>query len=131
MPYREIRALAIGLALVGVVHAQSIPDERMKQKMADDFALIKRHAETYYPAITHATHLPEGVVIGFIVTRDLKVLDHSVALNPPAEGTSTADEVRKMFPGKRIAERSGGGGCFGGGKSKDPKWCVVFAELEK
>ena len=112
---------------VAIAQAQSTPEERMRQT----FEVIKQHAENYYPAITHAKQLPEGVVIGFIVSRDLEVLGHSVALDIPSEGTTTADEVRKMFPGKRIAERTGGGGCFGGGKSKEPKWCVVFAELEK
>ena len=131
MHLAKLAAFGIGLAFVAASWAQSVPDERMREKMQRDFALIKQHAQRYYPAITSASRLPDGVVIGLIVTRDLEVLGHSVALDILSEGTTTTDAVRKMFPDKRIADRTGGGGCFGGGKSKEPKWCVVFAELEK
>jgi hypothetical protein len=122
---RALMAALGVLTVAAVARAQSSPPE-----LPHTFAVIKQRAEYYYPAITHAVQLPDGIVIGFIVTHDLKVLGHSVAFNFP-EGTTTTDEVRSMFPGKRIAEHTGGGGCFGGRKSKEPRWCVAFAELEK
>ncbi|SRR5258706_5963977 len=124
MHLRVIVAALGVFAFVAATYAQS-PEERLRETSA----VIKRHTEHYYPAITTATHLPDGVVIGLIVTRDLKVLDHSVAFEIP-EGTSNTDEVRRMFPHKRIAERTGGGSCFGGRWANEPKYCVVYAELE-
>jgi hypothetical protein len=126
MLWRVLIAALGALAFVASTYAQSTPEERLRET----FAVIKRHTEHYYPAITTATHLPDGVVIGFVVTRDLEVLDHSVAFDFPEGGTS-ADEVRRMFPRKKIAERTGGAGCFGGRRADEPKYCVVFAELEK
>jgi hypothetical protein len=130
MRIRKMKTSLIGLAFLTAAYAQSPSEERMRQKLVDDFAVIKRHADALYPAITRATQLPPGLVIGLVVTRDLVVLDHSVAVGW-AEGVSSTDEMRVMFPGKSIAERTGGGGCFGGTKANEPKYCVVFAGLEK
>jgi len=119
------------VALFGMVVAASISNAQstFQEQMDKRLAIIKHHAEEYYPAITGATHLPDGVVIGFILTPNLEVLGHSVAFDLQV-GVSTTDELRKMFPAKKISG-IGGGACFGGGKPNEPKYCVAWGELEK
>jgi len=91
---------------------------------------VKQLAESYYPAIVRASRLPDGVLIGLIVTSEMRALQHSVAFDWP-EGSAHTAELSRMFPGQRIAESTGGAACFGGGKSGRPKYCVAWAELQR
>jgi hypothetical protein len=87
-------------------------------------------AREFYPAITEPGSAPDDLLIGFVISRDMKVLQHSVAIGK-GEGSVLA-QLRRMLPRAGIPERptSSGASCFGGFDStyaKYSRYCVTWA----
>ena len=118
--------IAIATSSVFVAFAQTSPQERAEREVA----AIKRLADLHYPAITRASNVPDDVVIGFLVDRDLRVIRHSSGFKAPSE-TLVSDELMRMFPDRKIRPEQGSGACFGTVKAKEPRYCVYWAEVDK
>lgn len=87
-------------------------------------------AREFYPAITEPGSTPEGLMVGLLISRDMKVLQHSVAIGI-SEGP-VLEQLRRMLPRAAIPERpvSSGASCFGGFDSQGAKYgryCVTWA----
>lgn len=87
-------------------------------------------ARDFYPAITEPGSVPAGLLLGFLISEDLKVRQHSAAISQ-AEG-SMLEQLRRMMPLAAIPERpaSSGASCFGGMDPK-AKYCVTWALVSK
>ncbi len=70
-------------------------------------------------------------MLGFLISEDLKVLQHSVAISE-VEG-SMLQQLRRMMPRAAIPERpmSSGATCFGGIDPNEAKYCVTWALVAK
>jgi hypothetical protein len=87
-------------------------------------------ARTYYPAMTNAKELPDGIILGFLVNRSGAVLAHTAALKG-ADGVSVPADLVRLFPGHAEEEfREHGAGCFGV-RPGEPRYCVEFATIAK
>ncbi|MBA2411335.1 MAG: hypothetical protein H0V63_00715 [Burkholderiaceae bacterium] len=86
-------------------------------------------AREFYPAMVEPGAAPEGLLLGFLISRDMKVLNHSVAIQTR---TPSMQELRRMFPRADIPDRTdNGASCFGGVNPKEAKYCVVWALVAK
>jgi hypothetical protein len=93
---RNLVAMLI-VCLVGASHAQErvmSPEEGAKFQ-----ARLRLLARTYYPALTSAKELPNGIVLGFLVDRSGAVLAHTAGMRGPT-GVSVPAELARMFPGR-------------------------------
>jgi len=121
------RAIMLSVVLwSAAVMAQLTPQERGERTISE----MKRLADAHYPAITRGRGLPDDMVIGFLVDRELKPLRHSVGFKG-AEGEPVGNSVAGMFPDQRVPIERGSAACFGTGKLKDPRYCVMWIEMDK
>ncbi len=91
---------------------------------------MKAWARELYPAITEPGSAPADLLIGFLISRDMKVLQHSVAIGR-FEGP-VLDHLRRMLPRAALPERpvASGASCFGGYDAqyvKYSRYCVTWA----
>jgi len=89
-------------------------------------------AQAHYPAITSAKQLPDGVLLAFLVDASGAVQEHTAGFaNPPP--VSVPAELHRLFPGysETELEANHGAACFGGLRTGEPKYCVVFARVAK
>ena len=119
--------ILVALTAMAAPLAAASADAPLPASVAADLAHVRQLADTYYPAITRAAERPEGLVLGFLLGPDGAPLRHSVAVGWP-DGTSTTDELRRMFPSEPVRTASGGGGCFGGRGKNVPRYCTAWAE---
>lgn len=83
-------------------------------------------AREFYPAMTEPGESPKGLLLGFLISHDMKVLKHSAAISQA--DTSMLHHLRRMLPQAGIPERStSGASCFGGINAKEAKYCVTWA----
>lgn len=83
-------------------------------------------AREFYPALTEPGVQPDGLLIGFLISSDMKVLKHSVKIAAP--GAPVTHELQRMFPQAGVPERTtSGASCFGGITPKEAKYCVCWA----
>jgi hypothetical protein len=124
---RNLAAILI-VCLVGVSHAQErlmSPEEGAKFQ-----ARLRGWARTYYPAMTSAKDLPNGIVFGFLVDRSGVVLAHTAGMKGP-DGVSVPAELARLFPGRGEDQfREHGAGCMGM-LPGEPGYCVYFATVAK
>jgi hypothetical protein len=116
------------VCLAGASHAQErimSPEDGAKFQ-----ARLRFLARTYYPALTSAKELPNGIVLGFLVDRSGAVLAHTAGMRDPT-GVSVLAELARMFPGRgedQFFEH--GAGCMGM-LPGEPGYCVYFATVGK
>jgi hypothetical protein len=124
---RNLAAMLI-VFLVGASHAQ---ERAMSSEDSAKFqARLRGLARTYYPAMTSAKELPNGIVLGFLVDRNGAVLAHTAGMRGPP-GVSVPAELARLFPGRgedQFLEH--GAGCTGM-LPGEPGYCVYFATVGK
>ena len=124
---RTLAALLI--AFSGLVHGQAqAPVRLMSSEEAGKFeARLRGWANAYYPALTSAKKLPDGLILGFLIDRSDTVLAHTVALRGP-DDVSVPDDLARLFPGHTADEfmSQHGAACFGV-RPDEPRYCVEFA----
>jgi hypothetical protein len=125
---RAMRVLAASalLAWASALPAQTPP----REKAGKSVEAARNLARVYYPAIASASRIPQGVFIGFLVDRQMKVLRHSSGFTSQPE-VLLSSELMRLFPDQAISPDAANGACFGGGDSKEPRYCVFWAEVEK
>lgn len=83
-------------------------------------------AREYYPAMVEAAATPNGLLLGFLVTRDMRVMKHSAAIT--TNDASMVQQLRRMLPQAGIPEgTTSGATCFGGLAASEAKYCVTWA----
>lgn len=102
------------------------PDEE-----AAHLAKVTGLAKTYYPGIVSDSRTLDGIVLGFLVTPEGRVLRHSAIRQSPPP-VAVADELKRMFPERNRADLVRNGfSCILDEKSQKKKYCVAFAEVRK
>ena len=87
-------------------------------------------AREFYPAITAPGSAPQGLLVGLLISRDMKVVNHSVAIATPS--AASLEELRRMFPRTDLTQvMDHGASCFGGINPNEAKYCVVWALVTK
>jgi hypothetical protein len=94
-------------------------------------AELRGWAETHYPAITSAKRLPDSLLLGFLVGPTGAVVEHSVGFKSPEGGNVSAELVRLFPKYSEAALRVNGAACFGGVRAGEPRYCVVFARVNR
>lgn len=95
---------------------------------------LTRWAREFYPSLVEPGSSPAGLRLGFLISKDLQVKQHSAGLSE-VEG-SMLDQLRRMMPNASVPERpvSSGASCFGGFDSKGDKYgryCVTWAVVSE
>ena len=124
----RLTALVALITSLAVAHA----DERTSPEARAKFvAELRMWAQTYYPALVNANRLPNNITLGFLVDPQGAIHEHSVGFRDPSSAT-VPDELAQLFPKyPKSAFRVHGAGCFGGLPSNEPRYCVVFARVQK
>lgn len=75
-------------------------------------------AREFYPAMTEPGAAPGRLLLGFLISRDMKVVSHSVAV--ASGGWMLHEELRRIFPRAGLPEcTTSGASCFGGINPKE------------
>jgi hypothetical protein len=124
---RNLAAMLI-VCLVAASHAE---DRLMSPEEGAKFqARLRGWARTYYPAMTSAKELPNGIVFGFLVDRSGAVIAHTAAMKGPA-GVSIPAELARLFPGRGEDQFFEHGAGRIGMQRGEPGYWVYFATIGK
>jgi hypothetical protein len=91
--------------------------------------VVKGWVARYYPAVLSAPKLPDGVNLGFLVDRDLSVVEHSAIIHEVDEGVRPSD-LDSMFPRRNFDPSTVKAVCFNAVVGKSPRHCVIWAQVK-